>query len=254
MIAAHVRPSCKLQSDKCEVPAGKGVEPISLALHSTLFSLRDEHCPMNGSTLILDAHVAKEPAGGNLAESGCRPGIDLTADAQKARKRHFHFALFTPINDHVTSPLLLWQRSQMTTDQPAEVSEFLDQPAVSPLPIDLERFRVGPWFYPTVLGGSVTLFLGTYVGASSPMGILAFVLVNCLTGLVMTLLATAWGAAVAFAESARSGIWFAVFPPFMVVFAARRWRWMAQPSVLFLTGLALAIVSLWETQRLAPPP
>jgi hypothetical protein len=83
-------------------------------------------------------------------------------------------------------------------------------------------------------------------------GLLLLSIVGTLAGVVLTLLATAWGVAIVFADDTRSGLWFVIFPPYMVVYAMRRWRWMAQPSVMFLCGLALALGSLIAVQRLTP--
>lgn len=106
-----------------------------------------------------------------------------------------------------------------------------------------------PWYYPSVIGGSVLLFGLLFACSGSFWGLLALALVGTLIGVVMTLVATAWGVAIVFADNTRSGLWFVLFPPYMAVYAVRRWQWMTQPTVLFLSGVALAVASLWSAQR-----
>lgn len=79
---------------------------------------------------------------------------------------------------------------------------------------------------------------------------MAYLLVCVTLGLIMTLAATAWGSMIALTESARAGALFIVFPPYMFFYAATRWRWMAQPAVLFVCGITLAIVSIFAAKEL----
>ncbi len=112
----------------------------------------------------------------------------------------------------------------------------------------------GNWFYPVTLLVPVIVFVpGYWLATESPLAMLAFALVGTLTGLVMTMIAMAWGAAVAFMDGARAGLLFTIFPPYMPYFAATRWRWMAQPTVLFLAGLTLAVATLWTVKLMTPP-
>jgi hypothetical protein len=113
----------------------------------------------------------------------------------------------------------------------------------------------GGWFYPATLLGPLAVFAAGYAFITdSPLTLLAFGLVGSMTGVVMTMIAMAWGVAIAFTDSTAAGLWFVLFPPYMPYFAATRWRWMAQPSVLFLTGLALAVATLWTVKLLTPAP
>jgi len=113
----------------------------------------------------------------------------------------------------------------------------------------------GGWFYPTTLLGPIAVYLIGYAFITdSPLTLLAFGLVGSMTGVVMTMIATAWGVAIAFADSARAGLWFTLCPPYMPYYAVTRWRWMAQPSVLFLAGLALAVATLWTIKLMTPGP
>lgn len=113
----------------------------------------------------------------------------------------------------------------------------------------------GKWFYPVTLLGPISVFLiGYSLITDSPLTLLAFGLVGSMTGVVLTMIATAWGAAIAFADSPRAGLWFTLCPPYMPYYAVTRWRWMAQPSVLFLIGLALAVATLWTVKLMTPAP
>lgn len=113
----------------------------------------------------------------------------------------------------------------------------------------------GKWYYPTIGLVPVVVFVTGYTCATgSPLSLLAFSLVGAMTGLVMTMIAMAWGVAIAFADSAAAGLWFVLFPPYMPYFVAKRWRWMAQPTLLFLAGLALVGATVWTVKALAPAP
>lgn len=113
----------------------------------------------------------------------------------------------------------------------------------------------GSWFYPVTLLTPVAVFaLGYGLVTDSPLTLLAFGLVGSMSGVVMTMIAMAWGVAIAFTDSTRAGLCFALFPPYVPYFAATRWRWMAQPTALFLAGLALAIATLWTVKLLTPAP
>lgn len=93
------------------------------------------------------------------------------------------------------------------------------------------------------VAGSLALLAGGYLAArqlSTPWG-LVYVLTCVIVGLMLTLAATAWGVTIALAESPQCGTWFVLFPPYVLYYAATRWRWMAQPSILFLCGIGLAV-------------
>lgn len=135
----------------------------------------------------------------------------------------------------------------MTSAEPEEVTEWVEPPhTAAPHKLDQYLCR-SPWYYPAVFGGSVAIFAALYGFACLRPLERAVLLVGLGTsfGIVLTLLATAWGAAVAFADDVRRGIWFAICPPFVVYFAVVRWRWMAQPAVLFLCGLGLSLAAIY---------
>jgi MFS family permease len=115
-----------------------------------------------------------------------------------------------------------------------------------------------PWYYPVLFGGCALVFGVLYALANSIAGLLALSLVGTLTGMVLTMIAMAWAVAIVFADDVKSGLWFVLFPPYMPLYAARRWRWMAQPSVMFLCGLALAaaasIAFQWRAKSIEAPP
>lgn len=135
---------------------------------------------------------------------------------------------------------------QDETPQSEAQREFVHAPAVlHPAQYVLHQ----PWYYPGVIGGSALLFGLLFACSGSVWGLITLALVGTLTGVVMTLVATAWGVVIVFADNTRSGLWFVLFPPYMAVYAVRRWQWMAQPTVLFLCGVALAVASLWSAQR-----
>lgn len=109
------------------------------------------------------------------------------------------------------------------------------------------------WFHPLVMGTTLALLAGIAVLArTSLMAGTIGALAGALVGLTATLIAHAWGVAIVFADSARRGFWFAVFPPYMVYYAVVRWQWMAQPTVLFLCGLVLAFGALFAVKAIAP--
>lgn len=132
------------------------------------------------------------------------------------------------------------------TPQSQELQEFVQEPVV---PQPRQYVLHQPWYYPGVIGGSVLLFGLLFACSGNVWGLIALALVGTVTGVVMTLVATAWGVAIVFADNTRSGLWFVLFPPYMAVYAVRRWQWMAQPTVLFFCGVALAVASLWTAQR-----
>jgi hypothetical protein len=132
-----------------------------------------------------------------------------------------------------------------------DLTEFVDDSPMPRNPINPEQYVLaGRWYFPTVVGGTVALFGGLYsLGGSFP-GLLALVIVGILAGLIMTMIAMAWAVAIVFADDTRRGLWFVLFPPYAPVYAALRWKWMAQPTVLFLCGMGLVIATVWATQHL----
>ncbi len=109
------------------------------------------------------------------------------------------------------------------------------------------------WFHPVVMGLTLVLLAGVVGVArmSSFAGAFAALLV-ALAGLTATMIAHAWGVAIVFADSPKRGLWFAMFPPYMVYYAVIRWNWMAQPTVLFLCGLALAFGAIYAARAVEP--
>jgi hypothetical protein len=136
----------------------------------------------------------------------------------------------------------------MTTSPPEQVREFVDRPNRT----DPGAYVLASsWYYPGVIGGCGLVFAVLYACSGSVAGLMALSLGGALLGALLTLAATAWGVVIVFADDTRSGLWFTLFPPYMVVYAVRRWQWMAQPSVLFVCGVLLAGASLWAAQRQA---
>lgn len=132
---------------------------------------------------------------------------------------------------------------------PADPAPLFVEPQVESVPTlrrDPGQF-VCPWrpfSWMTILG-SVLLWGGGYWLAQSRMeAVIAYLLVGVSVGLIMTLAATAWGGVIALTESPRAGTLFIVFPPYMFYYAATRWRWMAQPTVLFVNGIALTLATI----------
>jgi len=98
-----------------------------------------------------------------------------------------------------------------------------------------------PWFIPLTVMGTILAWLAIVALARlPPWGVVAGVIGGALVGLMLTLVAMAWAVAIVFADDTRRGLWFVLFPPYMVVYAVQRWSWMAQPTILFLCGLVLA--------------
>ena len=138
----------------------------------------------------------------------------------------------------------------MTPPDHDELTDFIDASAAAPpsKPNPARYVLHWRWFYPALFGGCALLFGVLHAMANSVAGLLAFSLIGSLTGLVLTMIAMAWAVAIVFADDTKSGLWFVLFPPYMPFYAARRWQWMAQPSVMFLCGLALAAASLIATE------
>lgn len=114
-----------------------------------------------------------------------------------------------------------------------------------------------PWFTTLVVAGTCG-WLGVAILLSrlSPTGGLIAAICSALVGLSVTMVAMAWGSAVVFADSTRRGLWFTLFPPYMVYYAIIRWRQMRDPTLLFLCGLLIAFVPVWvlsPTEHAATP-
>lgn len=70
-----------------------------------------------------------------------------------------------------------------------------------------------------------------------------------LLGLVLSLVGSGWGAIEALGYSRRDGVWYLLFPPYILVFGVRKWSFMAQPTLVFASGLLLAVwgmASVWQ--------
>lgn len=146
----------------------------------------------------------------------------------------------------------------MSDPERMELTEF-EEPApltrvAESLASKLDPFvRREPWFHGAVIGGTLVLFGLLYLLAFPPWGAVVLAIVGSLLGLALTLISMAWGTAIAFTEGAWPGTWFVMFPPYMAWYAARRWRWMAQPTTVFLCGIGLATASLWVSLLLLQP-
>lgn len=103
-----------------------------------------------------------------------------------------------------------------------------------------------PFSWVTVLI-SMLISGGNYGLAQSdnPYAVIASLMIGTLLGLSFTLAATAWGTVICLIENPVKGLAFMVFPPYMVYYAITRWRWMSQPSVLFVCGFGVMAVALF---------
>jgi|GEM_PF-3822595 len=142
----------------------------------------------------------------------------------------------------------------MAEPTPEQLTDWLEPvPTPTLLPADPGRYvcsfraltAVTTFATLVLLGGGYALVRGRDTN-----WIFGYVLFCVIIGLMQTLAATAWGAAIAMTESGRCGSLFVLFPPYMFYYAATRWRWMAQPSILFLSGLGLALGGLYAGVRL----
>lgn len=102
----------------------------------------------------------------------------------------------------------------------------------------------------TIISSALLCGGGYWLAIGRMEAVMAYLVINVSVGLIMTLAATAWGAVIALTESARAGSLFIVFPPYMFYYAATRWRWMAQPSILFVCGISLALTAIFAAARL----
>lgn len=144
----------------------------------------------------------------------------------------------------------------MSSSPPETVTEWLEDPPPRPpaprraRPEDYVLRR--PWLNPVVTAVSV-LVLGVSLGLAtvSPLMALVGALLGASVGIVMTLVAMAWGTAIVYADDARRGLWFTLFPPYMAVYALQRWSWMSQPTVLFFAGLMVAFGALYGAPRIS---
>ena len=148
------------------------------------------------------------------------------------------------------------QRLELTDfEEPTSNIRSVDSPAALTLADKLDPFvRPQRLFHTAVIGTTLVLFGMLYAFAFPPWGAIVLAVVGSLLGLALTLISMAWGTAVAFTEGAWQGSWFVIFPPYMAWYAARRWRWMAQPTTVFLCGVGLAAASLWVSLQLLQPP
>lgn len=148
------------------------------------------------------------------------------------------------------------QRLELTDfEEPVSIDGGASSPVAKSLAEKLDPFvRPQHGFHVLVIGVTLAVFGVLYALAIPPWGALVLAIVGSLLGLALTLVSMAWGTAVAFTEGAWQGSWFALFPPYMAWYAARRWRWMAQPTTVFLCGVGLAAASLWVSMLLLQPP
>ncbi len=144
----------------------------------------------------------------------------------------------------------------MTDDRAEPLSDFIDpprEPALVKQRTDPGRY-VCPWkpLSFVAIAGSLALLGGGYALAQGRGAefATAYLLICVTAGLMLTLAGTAWGSTIALTESAKCGTLFVMFPPYMFYYAATRWRWMSQPSVLFLCGIGLAAASLLTGKHL----
>lgn len=131
---------------------------------------------------------------------------------------------------------------------PEPVTDWMDDaPEAGVPPVRVSRSVMNqPWWNSAVGAGTgVLLVIAILVAPRSVTAQIVIALCGSLLGMALTLVGTAWGTAVVFADSTRKGLWFALFPPYMVVYTIRHWPQMHQAAILFLCGLALALGSLF---------
>lgn len=140
----------------------------------------------------------------------------------------------------------------MPSTEPETLHDWIDDPP---------RKRKSPEEYArpvrglavVVAGGTlVTWLLLMLLARTSIMAGFIASLTGAMLGTALTLVGMAWGSAIVFSDSPRRGIWFSLFPPYMVLYAVRNWNWMRQPTLLFLCGLTLAFGSIYGAMWLGP--
>ena len=113
---------------------------------------------------------------------------------------------------------------------------------------------VCPWkpLSPATILTSALLLGGGYlmVQRGGLWGAIAYILICTSVGLMFILAATAWGALISLTESPTCGFLYVIFPPYMFYYGITRWRWMSQPSIVFLCGMGLAIGSILAGRQL----
>ncbi|MBI1345534.1 hypothetical protein GC163_04530 [bacterium] len=143
----------------------------------------------------------------------------------------------------------------MNPEEPTALREWIDEPAVSRGKSPADYAPPVPWLGPSVaVGAFVVWLLLMGVARISLWGYLIASLMGALLGIMLTLVGMAWGVAIVFADNTRRGLWFTIFPPYMVIYAIQRWEWMRQPAVLFLCGLTLAFGSLYGANWMMSTP
>lgn len=141
----------------------------------------------------------------------------------------------------------------MNSENPSPLEDWIDEApaAIKKSPADYAR-PISGLAVGTAAGTAVVWGLLMLLARSSLMGAFIASITGAMLGITLTLLGMAWGSAIVFADSSRKGIWFSLFPPYMVLYAIRHWGWMRQPTVLFLSGLTLAFGSIYGTMWLGP--
>lgn len=143
--------------------------------------------------------------------------------------------------------------SIVMTEQHSEAVELPAAPIAQLNRSDPKQY-VCPWkpFSLATILSSAALLGGGYLTAQGGglSWTIAYILICTTVGLMFTLAATAWGAVISLTESPTCGFLFVIFPPYMFYYGLTRWRWMSQPSVLFLCGVGLMIVSILTGRQL----
>ncbi len=141
----------------------------------------------------------------------------------------------------------------MTESVTESLADGLERPVSRKNLRDPGRY-VCPWkpFSGVTIAGSALLLATGFVLAQRGglFWVITYVLFMTTVGLMFTLAATAWGAMISLTESPQCGALFVLFPPYMAYYGVTRWRWMAQPSILFLCGLGLIIGAILTGQHL----
>jgi len=139
----------------------------------------------------------------------------------------------------------------MTPTEPEALHDWIDDPPSRKSPAEYAR-PVRGLSLVTFSGTLVTWMLLMLVARSSIMGGFLASIIGAMLGAALTLVGMAWGSAIVFADSPRRGIWFSLFPPYMVLYTVQHWHWMRQPAVLFFCGLTLAFGAMYGAMWLGP--
>jgi len=107
------------------------------------------------------------------------------------------------------------------------------------------------WLTWLVCGSSLALFGGLFLFARTSLsGIVTLAVIGTFAGAALTLVGMGWASVIALADDTKRGLLFVLLPPYMPWYAVTRWKWMAQPTLIFLTGALFVGASIWTSLEL----